>query len=83
LFEFQRHGMSTEEFCSRLDGFFGQLLQDFLYAVEIRNAGLLGPDYRKVLEAHGVGHVYNQRPRKTLGFQTPAAILEAGVALIG
>ena len=23
----------------------------------------------------------NQRPRKTLGFQTPAAILEAGVAL--
>ena len=25
----------------------------------------------------------NQRPRKTLGFQTPAAILEAGVALTG
>src|SRR4029077_9536389 len=27
--------------------------------VEIRNAGLLGPDYRKVLETHGVAHVYN------------------------
>src|SRR4029077_1950589 len=27
--------------------------------VEIRNAGLLGDDYRKVLENHGVGHVYN------------------------
>ncbi len=31
----------------------------FTYAVEIRNAGILGPDYRKVLEAHGVAHVYN------------------------
>ena len=27
--------------------------------MEIRNAGLLGSDYRKVLETHGVGHIYN------------------------
>lgn len=59
LFEFQRHGMSSEEFCARLDTFFGQLPKDFRYAVEIRNAGLLGPDYRNVLEHHGVAHVYN------------------------
>lgn len=59
LFEFQRHGMTTEEFCTRLDTFFGQLSNDFQYAVEIRNASVLGPDYRKVLETHGVGHVYN------------------------
>lgn len=59
LFEFQRHGMSSEEFCSRLDAFFGQLPKDFRYAVEIRNAGLLGPEYHKVLETHGVSHVYN------------------------
>jgi uncharacterized protein YecE (DUF72 family) len=59
LFEFQRHGMSTEDFCARLDGFFGQLPKDFHYAVEIRNADLVGPDYQKVLEAHGVAHVYN------------------------
>ncbi len=59
LFEFQRHGMSSEEFCSRLDTFFSQLPKDFRYAIEIRNAGLLGPDYRKVLEHHGVAHVYN------------------------
>jgi uncharacterized protein YecE (DUF72 family) len=59
LFEFQRHGMSSEEFCSRLDTFFSQVPTDFRYAVEIRNAGLLGPDYRKVLEDHGVAHVYN------------------------
>lgn len=59
LFEFQQHGMSTSEFCSRLDRFFGQLPNDFQYAVEIRNAGLLGPDYWKILESHGVAHVYN------------------------
>lgn len=59
LFEFQRHGLSTEEFCTRLDSFFNQLPTDFWYAVEIRNAGLLSPDYRKVLEKHGVAHVYN------------------------
>jgi hypothetical protein len=46
LFEFQRHGMSSEEFCSRLNGFFS-------------NASLLGTDYRKVLETHSVGFVYN------------------------
>ncbi|NOU09183.1 MAG: DUF72 domain-containing protein [Nitrospira sp.] len=51
--------MSSAEFCSRLDTFFGQLPKGFRYAVEIRNAGLLGPDYHKVLESHGVAHVYN------------------------
>lgn len=59
LFEFQRHGMSSEEFCARLDTFFSQLPKDFRYAVEIRNTGLLNSDYRKVLENHGVAHVYN------------------------
>src|SRR5215469_301969 len=59
IFEFQRHGMSVEEFCSRLDGFLGQVPKGFRYAVEIRNAGLLGADYHKVLETHGVAHVYN------------------------
>ncbi len=59
LFEFQRHGMSSEEFCSRLDTFFVQLPKDFMYAVEIRNAGLVGAEYRQVLERHGVAHVYN------------------------
>lgn len=59
LFEFQRHDLSIAEFCSKLDGFFSQLPNEFKYAVEIRNAGLLGPEYWKVLEAHGVAHVYN------------------------
>jgi uncharacterized protein YecE (DUF72 family) len=59
LFEFQRHGMTAEEFAGRLDGFFSQLPKDFRYAVEIRNAGLLGPLYQDVLARHGVAHVYN------------------------
>jgi len=59
LFEFQPHGMSMGDFCSKLDRFFGQLPLDIPYAVEIRNMGLLGADYQKVLEGHGVAHVYN------------------------
>jgi len=59
LFEFQRHDLLVEEFTARLDAFFGQLPTEFKYAVEIRNAGLLGSQYRKVLETYGVAHVYN------------------------
>ena len=59
LFEIQRHGLSTDEFCSRLDGFLDKLPRDFRYAIEIRNPALLGPEYQKVLERHGVAHVYN------------------------
>jgi len=59
LFEFQRHGMSANEFLGKLDQFLSQLPKHFIYAVEIRNASLLGPDYQRILEAHGVAHVYN------------------------
>jgi uncharacterized protein YecE (DUF72 family) len=59
ILEFQRHGLSSDEFCARLDAFFRQVPKAFRYAVELRNAGLLGPEYRQVLEAHGVAHVYN------------------------
>lgn len=59
LFEFQRHGMSIEEFVGKLDAFFRELPNDFRYAVEIRNAGLVGPAYHDVLAQHGVAHVYN------------------------
>lgn len=59
LFEFQRHGMLARDFVVKLDAFFGQLPQDFSYAVEIRNAGILGALYRDILVSHGVAHVYN------------------------
>jgi uncharacterized protein YecE (DUF72 family) len=51
--------MLAQDFTAKLDGFFSQLPKDFRYAVEIRNAGLLGPLYRSVLARHGVAHVYN------------------------
>lgn len=59
IFEFQRHGLTSQDFCARLDRFLGEIAPDFRYAVEIRHAGLLGSDYRRILEAHGVAHVYN------------------------
>ncbi len=59
LFEFQRHGMPASEFLGRLDTFFGLLPKDFAYAVEIRNAGLLGTDYHALLARHSLAHVYN------------------------
>jgi uncharacterized protein YecE (DUF72 family) len=59
LFEFQRHGMLPRDFVGKLDAFFAQLPKDFNYAVEIRNAGMLGPLYRDMLATHGVAHVYN------------------------
>ena len=83
-FEFQQHGMSAEECCSRLDGFFVQLPKDFRYAVEIRNAGLLGTDYHKVLETHGVAHVFNhwsympplaEQHKRTETFTAPFTVL--------
>lgn len=68
-----------------MDTFFSQLPKDFRYAVEIRNAGLVGPDYRKVLENHGVAHVYNhwsympplreQHQRMEEGFTAPFTVL--------
>ncbi len=84
LFEFQRHGMSTTEFCSRLDTFFSQLPEDFRYAVEIRNAGLLGPEYHDTLARHGVAHVYNhwsympplaEQHRRMVTFTAPFTVL--------
>ncbi len=59
LFEFTRHDLSPDVFCSRLDQFFKQLPRDFRYAVEVRNPGLLGMRYLQVLSYHGVAHVYN------------------------
>lgn len=59
LFEFQRHGIPARDFVAKLDTFFAQLPHAFSYAVEIRNAGMVGPLYRDMLAGHGVAHVYN------------------------
>jgi uncharacterized protein YecE (DUF72 family) len=59
VFEFQRWGIGPEEFLPKLDAFLGQLPKDQPYAIEVRNAGLLGPAYQAILNAHGVAHVYS------------------------
>lgn len=84
LFEFQRHGLPTDEWCMQLDRFFRQLPRAFRYAVEIRNAGLLGADYHHILAAHGVAHVYNhwslmpalvEQHRRLGGFTAPFTVV--------
>jgi len=59
IFEFQRTGSGPEEFLPRLDSFLGRLPADYAYAVEVRNATILGPHYHSILKTHGVAHVYN------------------------
>jgi uncharacterized protein YecE (DUF72 family) len=63
IFEFgtQRHGKIEKlpEFIRALDEFLAKLPAGWKYAVEIRNAEFLQPDYFACLRAHGVTHVYN------------------------
>ncbi|MEP6800799.1 MAG: DUF72 domain-containing protein [Acidobacteriota bacterium] len=46
-------------FASALDEFLEALPRDLLYAVELRDARLLTPEYRRVLVRHRAAHVYN------------------------
>jgi uncharacterized protein YecE (DUF72 family) len=57
---FSKRGFShLGEFVERLDPFLAALPADFRYAVEIRNADFLQPDYFQCLRGRGVAHVYN------------------------
>jgi uncharacterized protein YecE (DUF72 family) len=47
------------EFVEDLDGFLARLPREWRYAVEIRNAEFLTPEYLGVLRAHEVAHVLN------------------------
>jgi uncharacterized protein YecE (DUF72 family) len=59
IFEFQRTGFQPDVFFPRLDSFLAKLPRQHSYAVEIRHPRLLVDDYRSILRAHGVAHVYN------------------------
>jgi uncharacterized protein YecE (DUF72 family) len=59
IFEFQRTGLEAASFLPKLDAFLSRLPKRYEYAVEVRNPAVLGPEYRDVLEAHGVSHVYH------------------------
>jgi uncharacterized protein YecE (DUF72 family) len=63
IFEFgvlRHHGFETPAgFVKALDPFLARLPTGWRFAVEIRNAELLSPDYFACLRAHGVTHFYN------------------------
>lgn len=59
IFEFQRSGLEPDTFLPKLDTFFNRLPKKYEYAVEVRNPTVIGPEYRTILQAHGVSHVYN------------------------
>lgn len=51
------------DFVAALDAFLAHLPTGWDYAVEIRNANWLHPEYFAMLASHGVAHVYNQWTR--------------------
>lgn len=60
IFEFgTSRGREVGDFIRALDPFLDRLPPGWRYAVEIRNAEFLAPDYFACLRAHGVSHVYN------------------------
>ena len=63
IFEFSSfhptHFTRGRDFVTALNRFLGQLPPSWQYAVEVRNASLLRPEYFAVLHRHGVAHVFN------------------------
>lgn len=51
--------LEPEDFLARLDRFLGDLPAGFDYAVELRDARLMTPEYREVLGRYGIAHTYN------------------------
>ena len=51
--------LEPDDFLARRDRFLSALPRDFEYAVELRDARLLTPAYRRVLARHGAAHTYN------------------------
>lgn len=51
--------VDSGEFLERLDGFLGDLPDDYQLATEIRNANLFGEQYFDILRNHGVAHVHS------------------------
>ena len=85
IFESQRTGITAATFLEKLDHFLRQLPTRYEYAVEVRNPAVLGPEYRAILAARQVSHVYNhlyamptlEEQHRTLGsgFTAPFMLL--------
>lgn len=67
IFEFSTfhpsHFARLRDFIAALDAFLAQLPAGWQFGVEVRNPGLLRPEYFDVLSAHGVAHVFNSWTR--------------------
>jgi uncharacterized protein YecE (DUF72 family) len=66
IFEFSPlrwNGLTAKDFLRRLKKFLASLPSGFLYAVEIRNAEVLGDEYFDLLRASNVAHVLNSWSR--------------------
>jgi uncharacterized protein YecE (DUF72 family) len=53
------HRLPPDALLARLDAFLTALPREFRYAVELRDARLLTPAYRALLQRTGVAHTYN------------------------
>jgi len=51
--------VDPKDFLSRLDTFLAQLPRELDYAIELRDERLLTPQYRDILQRHGVAHTFN------------------------
>ena len=95
IFEFgafsPRSYAHVREFAADLDRFLATVRRPFRYAVEIRNAEFLAPEYFHCLRSHGVAHVLNAWTRMpglaeqmalpdafTAGFTVCRALLRRG-----
>ena len=67
IFEFSTFypstGITLPVFMKLLDPFLAKLPASYRFAVEIRNADFLTPEYLQLLQAHGVAHVLNSWSR--------------------
>lgn len=74
IFEFGSLTLEPAEFIDRLDGFLTALPGEARYAVEVRNAEFLTPEYFRCLNRHRVAHVLNSWTRMPeLGVQMKMA----------
>ena len=53
------HRMAPEALLERIEAFLAALPHEFRYALEVRDARLLTPAYRAILQRTGVAHTYN------------------------
>jgi uncharacterized protein YecE (DUF72 family) len=75
-------GSAPAEFAQVLDRFLEGLPGDFRYAIELREARLLTPEYGRVLARHRASHVYNLATSMPLPAEQAEAIAPAAAFVV-